>query len=105
MIISDKFIFVRVPRTASSSMEKFLKKYYEEKYNKICNFSRSMNLSHMSIKTLKERLPLYIKYSDYTINSGLLTANQCTHLSAYFLREHSILLNNNRQLFFKLKHA
>jgi shikimate kinase len=56
-------------------------------------------------KTLKERFPLYKKYSDYTLNSGLLSIYQCTHLSVYFLREHSILLNNNRNLFFKLKHA
>ena len=57
MIISDKFIFVRVPRTASSSMEKFLKDYHEEKYDEMCNFSRSMRLSHMTIKTLKEKNP------------------------------------------------
>ena len=64
-----------------------------------------LSLEEETIKTLKERLSLYKNYSDYTINSGLLTINQCTHLSVYFLREHSILLNNNRQLFFKLKHA
>ena len=65
----------------------------------------NLTLEEELIKTLKERLPLYKNYSDYKINSGLLTINQCTHLSAYFIREHSILLNNNRQLFLKLKHA
>lgn len=65
----------------------------------------NLKLEDETIKTLKERLPLYKNYSDYTINSGLLSINQCTQLSAYFIREHSILLNNDRQLFLKLKHA
>ena len=53
MIISNKFIFVRIPRTASSSMEEFLKDYHEEKYDEMCNFSRDIRLSHTTIKTLK----------------------------------------------------
>lgn len=55
MIISDNFIFVRIPRAASSSMEEFLKYYHEEKYDKLCNFSRSMRLSHITLNALKKR--------------------------------------------------
>lgn len=54
---------------------------------------------------LKERLPLYRSYSDYTINSGLLHINQCVHLSAYFLRAHTMMLHNNSYLYLNLTHA
>lgn len=55
MIISNKFIFVRVPRTASSSMEKSLEKYHVKKYDKLCNIPGSLKLSHIDIKALKNR--------------------------------------------------
>jgi shikimate kinase len=64
-----------------------------------------LSLEEETNKTLNDRFPLYNNYSDYTINSGLLSASQCIHLSAYFIREHSMILNNNRQLYYKLKNA
>ena len=36
MIVNDNFIFIRVPRTASSSMERLLRPYHQEKYDDIC---------------------------------------------------------------------
>ncbi len=56
-------------------------------------------------KVLKERLPLYRSFSDYSINSGLLHLNQCVHLSAYFLRAHTMMLHNNSYLYLNLTHA
>ena len=49
-------------------------------------------------KVLEERIPLYKSYSDYTINSGMLTLNQCVYLSAYFIREHALFLNNRYEI-------
>lgn len=59
MIISDNFLYIRIPRTASSSIEKVLTKYHDKTYDKICKLPssrhkrKSLLLSHVSAKEFK----------------------------------------------------
>jgi len=45
-------------------------------------------------KVLGERLPLYNKYSNYSINTDSLTIEQTVNLSIYFIREYKLLLKS-----------
>ena len=57
MIISDNFIFVRVPRTASSSLEEALNKYHIAKYDQICKFPKkhkTLIRNHITAPTFKK---------------------------------------------------
>lgn len=60
MIISDNFLYIRVPRTASSSVEAALKGYHDESYDKTCKLPttrrkrNSLRKSHVTAKEFKE---------------------------------------------------
>lgn len=69
MIVGNSFIYIRVPRTASSSMESVLSKYHSKKYNNIFT-SKLPNLidvekKHITVQELNRFRPdlLGKKYS------------------------------------------
>lgn len=48
---------------------------------------------------LKERLPLYNRYSDYKINTDLMSIDQTLNLSIYYIREYKLISASSRYMY------